>query len=405
MDEEEESSTSGFGIPLPPKSQQPRLTTYTKCVIYQANRDESLRSRDVFWHSTCYSSYTSQQNIRYATGYDADALSKSGGDSRATNEETRRISRSCAGFSMDWSKCFICRNKTYKKCREMHNVCTFEACALVRQAAENKGDKDMLHTFISVNNDLIAAEAKYHKNCLASYVSKSNLKHKGFKEKDGETIYDSAFKEIAGEISEGLNQGKAYDMSSLLLKYRQHLSEKGIESKSYSKQRMKLQLEKYFGKKIVFHQHPDRSKAEVIYSSDISVQDVLNAAAAQNAGMRSESNISDISQDIINIALRIKEDIRKCSGISLRPLNVDDISLDTASKIIPPGLYWLLRLMITFNEAGVDDFEQTNLHVKIEDERRILSIAQDIIHCTSNTPEEAPEANRSCNDGTSPHRM
>eukprot|EP00794_Sanderia_malayensis_P016394 gene16394-18032_t len=274
MDGEEESSTSGFGVPLPPKSKQPRLTTYTKCVICQANRDE---------------------------------------------------------------------------------------------AAENKGDEEMLHTLISVNNDLIAAEAKYHKNCFASYVK------------------------IAGEISEGLNQGKAYNMSSLLLKYHQRLSEKGIESESYSKQCMKLRPEKYFGEKIVFHQHPDRSKAEVSYSSNISVQDVLNAAAAQNAGMRSESNISDTSQDIINIARRIKEDIRKCSGISLRPLNVDDISLNTASKIIPPSLYWLLRLMITSNEAGVDDFEQTNLHVKIEDERRILSIAQDIIHWTSNTRVKLPK--------------
>ena len=35
----------------------------------------------------------------------------------------------------------------------------------------------MLHILRGVNNDLIAAEAKYHKSCFASYVSKSNLKH------------------------------------------------------------------------------------------------------------------------------------------------------------------------------------------------------------------------------------
>eukprot|EP00794_Sanderia_malayensis_P004272 gene4272-4840_t len=159
MDGEEESSTSGFGIPLPPKSKRPRLTTYTKCVICQDNRDEVLRKGKV--------------------------------SSIDTLETALNLMRD--------------------------------------QAAENKGGEEMLHTLISVNNDLIADDAKYHKNCFASYVSKSNLKHKGFKERDGETIYDSAFKEIAGEISEGLNQGRAYDMSSLLLKYCQRLSEKGME--------------------------------------------------------------------------------------------------------------------------------------------------------------------------------
>ena len=139
--------------------------------------------------------------------------------SEAGNKETHRISRSSAGVLIDWSKCFICRNKTYKKCREMHNVCTFEACESVRKAAESKGDEGMLHVLISVNNDLIAAETKYHKTCFASFISKSNLKHKGFKEVEGEASYDRAFKEMAAEISEGIYQGKAYDMSSLLSKY------------------------------------------------------------------------------------------------------------------------------------------------------------------------------------------
>ena len=105
----------------------------------------------------------------------------------------------------------------------------------------------MLHVLISVNNDLIAAEAKYHKTCFASYISNSNLKHMGFKEIAGEASYDTAFKEIAAEIIS-------------------------------------------IGEDIVFHQHPDRSKPEVIYSRNISPQDVLNASAAQNS--RSVSNVS-----------------------------------------------------------------------------------------------------------------
>ena len=169
-------------------------------------------------------------------------------ESGASNEEIHRVSRSSAGVYTDWSKCFICRNKTYKKCREMHNVCTFEACESVRnlKAAESKGDERMLHVLLSVNNDLIAAEAKYHKTCFASYISRSNLRHKSFKEIEGEASYDTVFKEMAAEISEGIYQGKAYDVSSLLSKYRELLKETGIKAESYSKQHLKLRLQKHF---------------------------------------------------------------------------------------------------------------------------------------------------------------
>jgi hypothetical protein len=78
-------------------------------------------------------------------------------------EEENRVTRSVKS-PRDWSRCFICKNKTYKKEKKMINVCTFEACDSVRKAAESKEDLDMLHTLRSVNYDLIAAEAKYHKN-------------------------------------------------------------------------------------------------------------------------------------------------------------------------------------------------------------------------------------------------
>ena len=189
MASKEQDNPSRFSTTFPPKRQK-----LVKCIICQVDKEEILRkgkgssidtlnraldllkdevydrlhndlpnflNQDVFWHSTCYSSYTSEHNIRHATG-----IHESKVESGASNEEIRRVSRSSAGGYTDWSKRFICRNKTYKKCQEMHNVCTFEACESVRKAAESKGDERMLHVLISVNNDLIAAEAKYHKTCL-----------------------------------------------------------------------------------------------------------------------------------------------------------------------------------------------------------------------------------------------
>ena len=118
----------------------------------------------------------------------------------------------------------------------------------------------MLHVLISVNIDLIAAELKYHKTCFASYISNSIIKYRGFKEIAGEASYYTALIEIAAEISEGTYQGKAYDMSLLLSRYRELLEDKGIKTESYRKQHLKLRLQKHFGEDVVFHQHPDRSK-------------------------------------------------------------------------------------------------------------------------------------------------
>ena len=264
------------------------MITYTKCVICQADdREEILRKAKGSYIDTLISALDLRKDEVYDRLHDElpnlinrdvfciplatlptlvyktyamlqPSIHDSQVESGPANEETRRVSRSSAGVSIDWSKCFICQKKTYKKCPEMHNVCTFEACKSVRQAAESKGDEGMLHALISVNHDLIAAEAKYHKTCFASYVSKSNLKHKSFKEKEAETVYDTAFKEMTAEISEGIYQGKAYDMSLLLSKYRERLEDKGIKAESYSKQRLKLRLVNHFGENIVFHQHPDK---------------------------------------------------------------------------------------------------------------------------------------------------
>jgi len=76
----------------------------------------------------------------------------------------------------------------------MYSISTFDACDNIRLAAETKGDELMMHHLRSVNNDLIAAEAKYHKDCYSSYVSKSNLKHQGLTE--NESAHDAAFKDL-----------------------------------------------------------------------------------------------------------------------------------------------------------------------------------------------------------------
>ena len=97
------SFPEGFAIPLLPKSRKRKLSRSTSCIICQTDRpgeplrkakedsiekaikateqrrDEEVRARfvshdadtGIHWHSTCYASYTSDQNIHYKTPSDA----------------------------------------------------------------------------------------------------------------------------------------------------------------------------------------------------------------------------------------------------------------------------------------------------------------------------------------------
>ena len=63
--------------------------------------------------------------------------------------------------------CLFCKKKTQKKTITMAR--TFQACETIVQTATVKGKEDILRVTGAVNNDLVAAEARYHKACHATY--------------------------------------------------------------------------------------------------------------------------------------------------------------------------------------------------------------------------------------------
>ena len=93
-------------------------------------------------------------------------------------------------FSHNEPPCIFCKKKTQKKIKQMTMVRQFQACETIVQTATVKSDEDILRVTGAVNNDLVAAEARYHKACHATYISKNNLHYEGRQE----TSYDVAFK-------------------------------------------------------------------------------------------------------------------------------------------------------------------------------------------------------------------
>ena len=113
------------------------------------------------------------------------------------------------------------RRKRKKKIKQMTMVRQFQACETIVQTATVKGDEDILRVTGAVNNDLVAAEARYHKACHATYISKNNLHYEGRQE----TSYDVAFKKTPEYMSIDLDGGKAFEMSKVIGIYNDYLNE------------------------------------------------------------------------------------------------------------------------------------------------------------------------------------
>ena len=60
----------------------------------------------------------------------------------------------------------------------------------------------MLHMLRSVNYDLVASDAKYHKNCFSLYVAKKGKSIQNGKD----TLYEPAFQELAEDLATGIKR-------------------------------------------------------------------------------------------------------------------------------------------------------------------------------------------------------
>ena len=78
----------------------------------------------------------------------------------------------------------------------------------------------------------------------------------------------------------------------------------------------------------------------------------------------------------------------KCKGIGINPLKIKDLQIDTAKLLFPQCLYWLIRWIVT-GELLCD--HPTASALNITDERKIIMVGQDLIHCASHARVKLPK--------------
>ena len=207
---------------------------------------------------------------------------------------------------------------------------------------------------------MIAKDAKYHGKCRSKYVSKTNLKYQGYKEdnEEEECVYSAAFALLVDKITPALSEGNIYDMSYLLGRYKQVLVVKGVSCSTHRSENLK-RMRNHFLDQIVIEKQNDPSMPELIYSSHLSVADIVKTSVShqstsqvENAG--DEDTKQDMEQDkaiiLYHAAQIIKNDIKQCKGLSIKPLSVDDVSIERGRCLIPQSLYSFLLEVISRQE-------------------------------------------------------
>ena len=161
-------------------------------------------------------------------------------------------------------------------------------------------------------------------------------------------------------------------------------------------------MKSFFGEAIVFHQQTDHSQPELVYSSELSLQTVINAAFKQSASEppapKASSREERTTKDIVDMtdrkrvlyqaAMIVKADINETSGIAIQLFQTANISLEVSKASVPESLCWLLRLIVSSEDT--ESVFETPECPSSSDERRILMIGQDIVHSGSHGKVKTP---------------
>jgi len=362
--------------------------------IEQDIEGKSLRSSiEVKWHKSCYSSYTSNENVKYF------AVTPPSQTDDIPSLTPMLRSTTC---STNWQLCFVCQKGKCKGEKDLAQVASQQVSSTMLRSAEYRNDEEMIRRIR--NEDLIAVKAKYHRGCYQRYtvvVSTSKADDELEKGK-----YDLAFCNLIEKIGHKLiSEERAYDMSTLLNMYKVNLTDAGLDkdtADSYKVQNLKKRLVNKYGATIAFHSQVERNKSELVCSATLNLGEIINLVAevkgdcAPSTAMSSKKDT--YNQVLYHAAMILRNEIKDVKGIETSPLNVSDLTLEKATELVPSRLQLFLRWLTQSQRvhdtevAPIDDqVEEDEVDMKADETRKILAIGQDIIACNSSGRKKMPK--------------
>ena len=146
-------------------------------------------------------------------------------------------------------------------------------------------------------------------------------------------------------------------------------------------------MQRHFSSSIVFHQPADRGKSELVYASTVNIQDVINAWAVFQGSANGSVSVNNgnetlQSSEIRRVASLIKQEIKKCTGIHTKPLNIQDVSMETARQLIPDSLYLLIKQLVVSDKRARPSNalnQSTNYKSSLSHKMSPIAIPRDVL--------------------------
>ena len=285
--------------------------------------------------------------------------------SRPSPKKTRQMQT----LSFDNSKCVYCQ-KVCRRSGELIHFSTFKACDAL---AENlKTCTNSIWKSRLQDVDLIAAEVKYHSKCHTSFrnscrtTTSTTTNSKDPNDDDNNDATDGCEK-LYESIRPFLELGKAYYIDELVAMYKE------LTGHSRRKDSLKRSFIMKYGSQVVFSSSAHK-QGEIMFSTSISLHDVINAAFEKaNADLSSSFNMPSVQTHHTSDDMLLQEaaTILQNSKVILEPTRKHTWRKFRCSAspctATPANVFRIL------SGKKQQESEDHNNHFKI------MSIAQDII--------------------------
>lgn len=292
-----------------------------------------------------------------------------------------------------------------KSCRDKLRIAETLDCGLLRKAAELRKDESILRQIRS--KDCVAIEVKYHDKCYKTYTRFVGGKEVPVeKAQSVKTKYNHAYSKFCDDVIEKtiLEEKKVYSSKALFQKFVAYvLIVEDLDASNYRTSRLKMRLQNDYPD-LVFFPRKQRNECELVYSRFADIGDFLyNDEWDETCLMDSEpdddveyngfsadkQNINSLP-DLYKVAQQLRSHMANVAKFpDIWPPTSADININSAKELVPLLLYNFLAWAL--NKSSVPDFENF-VEVKECDEKKIFSLAQDMIFIMHNGRKNTPKS-------------
>jgi len=326
-------------------------------------------SKTLLWHKNCFSSFTSSSHLdRLRRRFESSMSSSHNPIENSANvtcvdhvkqcEPQKPPSRRSSISAVQWDRCIYCQCESKAK---VHQILTLETSDRILNGA--KLDCILRYRLAGIS-DLVAAEAKYHLQCHASFMQNLNKTQAAIGADNLSSYNQACFNAVVQELEKGLDGGNIYTVKSVWDRYCELMTTTSINTSTLSSssdsnalRAFRKKLESSLGDKVEFITNTSKKESLLIVPSvtkDSIFQTLKDTAVDKDTkdtecALQTFSLIGErdnILKSIYYVSSKVKMDIKNGVGHA----TYSGIDKDHTEEVVPQSLFLLLSMILGENE-------------------------------------------------------